>query len=342
MNIKGLCQTTAMGVMPHTDVQEAIKLALKLDIPYWPQLPRVSFYEDMYVQVTENFPGITIDDSKQKIKFSLEEFYTGMEEYVLRYEDEAIFGLSEGYSLVYRKFMEQQLGGYSAIRGQSIGPISFGMKITDADKKPIIYNNEVKGFLYEFIARKCNHQYRELVKKNPQAFVWVDEPGLEIIFGSFSGYPSEQAKIDFREFLNNIEGPKGVHLCGNPDWSFLLKDVDLDILSLDAFGTGRIFTRYVAEIKGFLDKGGIISWGIVPTLTEEQTGQSVLTLINKLEEFWDYLDKAGIPKQTILQQAWLAPARCCLINTDGTKSVERAFQVLQEVSGHFRNKYNLG
>lgn len=43
----------------------------------------------------------------------------------------------------------------------------------------------------------------------------------------------------------------------------------------------------------------------------------------------------------ILDRAWLAPARCCLINPDGTKSVERAFQFTNQVSDLLREKYNL-
>lgn len=58
MNMKGNCRTTAMGILPHTDIEGAIDLALTLDIPFWPQLPHYSYYEDMYVQVSENFPGI--------------------------------------------------------------------------------------------------------------------------------------------------------------------------------------------------------------------------------------------------------------------------------------------
>ena len=37
MKLAGNCQTTAMGIMPHTDVKRAIELALSLDpsgIPY--------------------------------------------------------------------------------------------------------------------------------------------------------------------------------------------------------------------------------------------------------------------------------------------------------------------
>ena len=49
MNIPGDLLTTAMAVMPHTDVDRALETALSLDIPFWPQLPNYSYYEDMYV-----------------------------------------------------------------------------------------------------------------------------------------------------------------------------------------------------------------------------------------------------------------------------------------------------
>jgi hypothetical protein len=52
MAIPGNLLTTAMAVMPHTDVQRALDAALSLDIPFWPQLPNYSYYEDMYVQAS--------------------------------------------------------------------------------------------------------------------------------------------------------------------------------------------------------------------------------------------------------------------------------------------------
>ena len=50
-----------MGIMPHADVEKALEVALSLDIPFWPQLPKVSYFEDMYVQALEHFPGARID-----------------------------------------------------------------------------------------------------------------------------------------------------------------------------------------------------------------------------------------------------------------------------------------
>ena len=45
--IPGNLLTTAMAVMPHTDVDRALEMALSLDVPFWPQLPHYSYYEDM-------------------------------------------------------------------------------------------------------------------------------------------------------------------------------------------------------------------------------------------------------------------------------------------------------
>lgn len=66
--------TTAMAVMPHTDVEQAIDVALSLDVPFWPQLPNYSYYEDMYVQAGEHFPGILLDIDKRTLRFSMDKF----------------------------------------------------------------------------------------------------------------------------------------------------------------------------------------------------------------------------------------------------------------------------
>ena len=68
MTIPGDLKTTAMAVMPHKDADKALELALSMDIPFWPQLPHVSYYEDMYVQAAEHFPGILLDLEKRTLR----------------------------------------------------------------------------------------------------------------------------------------------------------------------------------------------------------------------------------------------------------------------------------
>ncbi|MCJ7792166.1 MAG: hypothetical protein MUP49_07165 [Dehalococcoidia bacterium] len=78
------CSTTAMGIMPHRDVERALELALSLDIPFWPQLPKVSLYEDMYVQASQNFPGIAIDFDKERLSFDTARFEQELDGYFVK------------------------------------------------------------------------------------------------------------------------------------------------------------------------------------------------------------------------------------------------------------------
>jgi hypothetical protein len=333
------CQTTAMGILPHTDVERALGLALSLDIPFWPQLPQVSYFEDMYVQALEHFPGTTIDVDQRRIVFELPRFYEELPSYFEKAEDPETFRLTKEFSLVYHRFLEKDLSSYPAIRGQMISPISLGLKVVDQDQKPIIYHDEVREVLFDFVQKKVNVQLSELRRKNPRAFVWVDDPGLGLIFTAFSGYNEVQAKGDLDGFLAGLQGLRGIHLCAKPDWDFLLRS-KIDILSFDSFSCGAVIVNY-PSLKEFLERGGVISWGIVPTYTELLERETVDSLLGLLETFWTALTARGVDRDTLLRQSLLAPATCNLMNPDKEKTVEQAFGILRKLSGTVREKYGL-
>ena len=335
MMLPGKALTTAMGILPHTNLPEAQKLALSLDIPFWPQLPHFRFREDMYAQFSEHFPGIIIDEEKRVLRFSHERFAQEFDEYLENSSDLDYFALSEESSAAFTSFLAQDLSPFPMIHGQTIGPISFGLKITDEVKKPIVYNDFVRETLYDFLVHKISWQYEALKRVHPNPFVWLDEPGLEMIFNSLSAYTSELAQVEFRAFISKLPGPKGVHLCGNPDWSFLFNS-GIDILSIDAFTYGHILVHYVDEVKEFLQAGKIISWGITPTLTSELSLETAKTLTDRLLGLWKFLNNHGIEDALIYDRSWLAPSRCCLVNSDGTSSIDHSYALLREVSQNLR------
>jgi hypothetical protein len=220
-----------------------------------------------------------------------------------------------------------------------ISPISLGLKIVDENQKSIIYHDEVREVLFDFIQKKVNQQYQELKEKNPNAFVWVDDPGLGLIFSALSGYNEFQAKTDLDRFLEGLEGPKGVHLCAKPDWDILLKS-KMEILSFDSFNCGVMIINY-PSLKDFVNRGGVISWGIVPTYTELLEQETVDSLMERLETFWKDLSRKGVDSKRLLRQSLLAPATCNLLNPDKEKTVEKAFEVLKDLSMKVREKYKL-
>lgn len=343
MAIPGGFLTTAMAVMPHRDPDRALELALSLDIPFWPQLPLFSYYEDMYVQASEHFPGIILDLKNRRLGFSTAKFIDELPGVLDRFDNPEVFDISPDYSVVYHKFLALNLADRPAIRGQIEGPISFGFNVQDEDGRPILFNDEVRGFLLEFMARRVNVQLKRLKEKNKNAFMFVDEPGLQFIFSAMSGYDAVRAKRDLDYFFSLIERPRGVHLCGNPDWEFLL-GLDLDILSLDVYTNGEIFSAYGRSIKKFVEGGGVLSWGIVPTNFEPFEKESIDSLVARFLELFERVVRhsgGGIDRELLISKSLLSPATCCLVNPDRTATVEKAFGLVKELSKRIRQYFGL-
>ncbi len=338
MPIPGNLLTTAMAVMPHTDVDRALETALSLDIPFWPQLPNYSYYEDMYVQAAEHFPGILLDVKNKTLRFSLEKFIAEFDETMSHFDEPEYFDISKTYSEVYHRFLSLDLSDRPAIRGQLEGPISFGFNIIDGNDRPILFDDTIRPFMLEFMAKRINVQLARLKKLNENAFMFIDEPGLQFLFSAMSGYGDIKAKVDLDLFFSQLDRPRGIHLCGNPDWDFLL-GLDLDILSLDVYTNAGIFSSYAKSVRRFLDRGGVIVWGIVPTGSETFEKENIPSLILRLEEIWNVLSKKGIDRGLLLEKSLLSPATCCLVNPDREKTVEKAFETIKLISGELREKH---
>jgi hypothetical protein len=337
VQIPGNLLTTAMAVMPHTDVERALAAALSLDVPFWPQLPNYSYYEDMYVQAAEHFPGIVLDVEKRTVRFSIDRFAEELEAALLHSDDPTRFDVSEAYSEVYHRFLSLDLSGRPAIRGQLEGPVSFGFNILDQDERPILFDDTVRPFMLDFMAKRLNVQLSRLKERNSNAFMFVDEPGLQFLFSAMSGYDHMKAKSDLDLFFSQVDRPRGIHLCGNPDWDFLL-NMDLDVLSLDVYTNSEIFASYASAIRKFLDRGGLIVWGIVPTGIEAFAREEVPSLIRRLEAVWDVLASKGIDRAQLIDRAMLSPATCCLVNPDKEKTVERAFAAVKQMAAVLQDK----
>lgn len=354
------CQTTAMGIMPHTDVDRALALASSLDIPYWPQLPHVSYYEDMYAQTSEGFPGVRVDAQGQKVTFDSGRFDEEIAGYSEKMGDPAYFLLSEAYSSVYHRFLALDLRAKAAVRGQVTGPVSFGFRVVDEAQKPVIYNESVKTLLFDFVQKKLNAQRRQLLKLNPNAFVWADEPGLGWVFSGMSGYNDIQAASDYRAFFAGIEGIKALHLCANVNLPFLL-ELGIEMISFDAYQIESMPKAYAGSVAQFLRSGGVMAWGVVPTDSTNLERETVASLFDLLTGYWQVIAReSGIETRQIAAQSLLAPARCCLKNIGQAGSVEdaphaagclvspveerlveTAFGVLKELSGALRQSFHV-
>ena len=102
---------------------------------------------------------------KRTLRFSIDKFAEELEEALLRFEDPLYFDVSETYSAVYHRFLALDLKDRAAIRGQLEGPISFGFNILDQDDRPILFDDTVRPFMFDFMAKRLNVQLARLKKR---------------------------------------------------------------------------------------------------------------------------------------------------------------------------------
>jgi hypothetical protein len=110
---------------------------------------------------------------------------------------------------------------------------------------------------------------------------------------------------------------------------------------MDIYTNAEIFSSYASSIKRFIEGGGVLVWGIVPTGTEFFEKENVGSLIAQLEGVWQILGKKGIDIEHLLASSQLSPATCCLVNPDKERTVEKAFMLINHLSRVLKEKYDL-
>lgn len=300
-------EATGIGSVPFKDPKEACRIICDnfKSIPFWPQLSRRSFLENMYVQFSEKLPGVVIDESNKTIYVDTAGVAETIEELYGKYVegDLDFFAISKNFAEGFYEFLEYLKSAPSDIKfikGHTTGPISYALSLTDQNRKAIIHDRDLFEVLTKTLSMRVRWQIRKLKKYNPNIIIFIDEPYLVSIGSSFVNINIENAFEKMDEMIKAIktEGALvGVHCCGNTDFGLLLKR-DIDILNFDAYNFAKEFSLYAQDIGNFMARGGTIAWGVVPSSDAIRT-QTKYTLIEKMESALKLLTDKKIAKETI-------------------------------------------
>ena len=339
-NIEFGCVATAIGSMPQTNPEEVCSLVMKYfpDIPAWPQLPNRSPKESMYIQFSEGFPGIVIDGDKIHIEPSanfeteLEQIYTDCEQ-----GDASKYSVSADYAAGLHTFLAK-VKKAKVIKGQVTGPITWGLTVTDENGLPILYNETLAEVVAKFLRLKASWQENILRQTSPNTIIFIDEPYLVSLGSVFTPIPEEKVPALLKEVLQGIKGLKGLHCCGNTNWSVLV-NTPIDILSFDAYNYADSLSTHLDEVKSFLARGGTIAWGIVPNDEEALAKESLSSLYDRLGEAMAPFTRDGINFKQIVAQGLLTPS--CGLATLSPEVANQALELLAKLSDSIRKRYSV-
>ncbi len=329
--------TTAIGSLPFADSHEAASFAIGagLSIPFWPQIPRRSFLEGMIPQYSEGMPCVSMNREEERIWFDpgekssrLEEFY----EEFLR-EDCSFFAISPdaaGGLYAFERLASGRTWPY--VKGQSTGPVTFSTGVYSLNRETLYSDPDLRDAAVKMLVRKVEWQIGRLRQyASENVLIFVDEPSLAAYgSGAYVYLSEEKVQTLLREVFDAIAATgaiSGIHICGNSDWGMIARS-GVRIINFDAYRYGATMALYPDEIRRFLEGGGCIAWGIVPT-DDTIRQENANSLTERLRSHLAALAAKGIPGELLRERALLTPS--CGAGTMAADDARLVFRLLKDV-----------
>lgn len=350
-------ESIAIGSLPHKDVERAMQIVKEFfpKIPFWPQLAKLNKDEDMTIQFLENMPGIIFDETAEKIYLENEsdEFFEQLENFFLDYEEilsdessDAInkYAITKDKSTAFKPFIEIiKVTKPKYAKGQIVGPFTLATTLTDKNGKCAFYDETLREIVVKTLSLKAIWQIREIKRanKNTIPIIFIDEPSASQLGTSAFITISQEEVISILKEVSDIIKANGavsaIHCCGKCDWTIPI-NAKVDILNLDGYAFAQNLSLFSNELKPFLEKGGKIAWGVVPTLDQDALERSnAESLIVKFEEAIGYLVKKGINKSLILESSLIATS--CGASSLTVELAQKAMNLVHKLSIELKQKY---
>jgi len=334
------CLSTGIGSMPHTDPKAAcIAVRKYCNLFFWPQMPRRSPLENMYVQYTESLPGATINKDKVSVSQSgsfdehLEKLYYADSEN--RFSN---YMTGPDYAAGLHEFVNSAGGKTALVKGQITGPVSLGVCALDESGRGILYDDMLAETLAKFLKLKAMWQEHYLRTIAADTIIFFDEPYLTSLGSAFVSIPDEQVAALLETAVSGIRGYTGVHCCGSTNWSLLLNS-PIDVLSFDAYNYSDSLSTYPADVAAFIQRGSAIAWGIVPNDEETLARETAASLADRLGEAMAPFTRMGIQYKQLINQSLITPS--CGLASLSCEAADAAMSLCTGLSKAFRSKYSL-
>jgi len=323
--------TTGIGSLPHKDPKDACSLVLEtFDIPFWPQLPQLSFHELMIPQFSEGLPFLKTDEQKEKVWVERD----GSDALARFYEtcaEDCKTAVSKQYATGLYTFTEAiKDKRFRFLKGQVTGPLTFTLGLKDPEGRLVYFDEELREICLLLLKAKVRWQSEILRPYAEKIIIFIDEPILSALgTASYIGVDPEEALRLLRETADVIRqegGIPGIHCCSKADWPLVIRS-NVAIISFDAYDYLETISLYPSEFTGFLKGGGYLAWGIVPT-TDCIKEENTYSLKRRFDKGIETLTKS-MPADLLLSNILLTPS--CGTGSRSEDETVKIFKTLVEL-----------
>jgi hypothetical protein len=112
-------------------------------------------------------------------------------------------------------------------------------------------------------------------------------------------------------------------------------EIGLDIIDFDAYNYLDSFLIYSRLLRTFLEGGGVVGWGIVPTEEEALKRVSSAALAERIKEGVDRLIRDGVSSEVLAERSIITPS--CGAGSLSEAAARQVYQLTREVSDLLEN-----
>ena len=293
--------SSAVGSLPHRDVADAVTFALERQprLPAAPSLPRLSPVEGMIPQAAWGIAGVLVLPDGSLL----------VDEAAVDPDVPLQGGLDDEPFASLRAFLAAIAGRVAPYKLQLTGPVTLGLALHAVGVRA----ERAFAVAAKAVGARVRNVLRAARAAAPGAtpLLFLDEPGLTAALEP--GFPlGVDDTLDLvSAALAAVQGGAiaGLHCCGRADWPVVLQ-AGPQMLSLPVDAGA---TDHPGAFADFLERGGWLAWGAVPT--DRPLGETAEILWRRLVTEWDALAEAGCEPRWLVEQALITPA-CGLVGLD--------------------------
>jgi len=333
---QGDAAVCGVGSLPFVSTAAALDFVARWcpEVPFWPQLRRVSPREAMIPQTfgphTRHLAPI-----KDECAFALPAGRAGR---FLSALDRAEARFDRANAAGFFAFVEACTAGKfpaaRALKGQAMGPVTLSCSLL-LDGQPLV-DREESSVIADYVVRLARWQCEALLKLSPTVLLVFDEAYLGM---ALRQRPERRAAVVdlLRSVVLRVRRPGvrvGLHCCDEIPLA-LLGDIAPDLYSFDAFHGGETFASDPAA-AAFVAGGGYVAWGWVPTL-DDLSGLDPENLTQRWAEASGRLAAAAGVEADRLPARSLVTAACGLAGSSEA-TCARSFEIARAVSAAFARR----
>lgn len=326
---------TGVGSLPFVDTARAIDFVARRapELPFWPQLRRLSPREAMIPQLLgpafKHLVAVRGEYAFHVPPDRIDRFTAALAREDAKLEP----ANAAGFYAFVDAFGAGAFASARAAKGQVMGPVTTVCAL-ESGGRALVEDAELRAAVADYVVRMANWQVDTLLHVAPSVVLVLDEAYLGAALRSRPALGASLIDL-LRSAVLRIRRPGllvGLHCCDELPFS-AVNEIAPDLLSFDAHHGGAAFAND-PEARRFVADGGHVAWGWVPT-RDDLSNVDAAAVVDRWLGVARRMTASGEGIDLVRIRCRSLVTASCGLAGSSESTCERSFELAREISLRF-------